>query len=82
MSVIFIALPVTILIAAGFVVAFVLSVRRGQFDDLDTPQYRVLFDDEAEGTTPKTARSKTADTDTAPAPSSQPPPAGQSPTAR
>lgn len=47
MSVVFVALPVTILIAAAFVVAFVVSVRRGQFDDLDTPAYRMLFDDDA-----------------------------------
>ena len=46
MSVVYIALPVTMLIAAGFVVAFVIAVRRGQFDDLDTPAYRVLFDDD------------------------------------
>lgn len=46
MSVVFIALPVTILLAAGFVVAFVLAARRGQFDDLDTPAVRMLFDDD------------------------------------
>ena len=49
MSVIFIALPVTLALAAFFVVCFVWSARKGQFEDLETPAMRVLFDDE-EGT--------------------------------
>ena len=49
MSVIYIAMPVTVLIAAGFVVAFVRAVRQGQFDDLETPAYRILFDDDEPG---------------------------------
>lgn len=46
MSVIFIALPVTLLLAAGFVVAFVWCTKKGQFEDLETPAIRVLFEDE------------------------------------
>lgn len=50
MSVIFIALPVAILLAASAVAAFVWTVRGGQFDDLETPPLRMLFDDvEAKG---------------------------------
>lgn len=45
MSVIYIALPVAILLAAGAVLAFLWSVRDGQLDDLDTPPVRMLFDD-------------------------------------
>ena len=45
MEVIFIILPLAILMAAFFLIAFFISVHRGQFDDLDTPRYRALFDD-------------------------------------
>ncbi len=46
MSVIYVLVPIAILIAAGFVVAFVLTVRSGQLDDLDTPSVRMLFEDD------------------------------------
>lgn len=46
MSMIFIALPVTLALAAFFVVAFVRSARSGQFDDMETPAVRILFDDD------------------------------------
>jgi cbb3-type cytochrome oxidase maturation protein len=50
MSVLFIALPVALLLGGSAVLAFVLSVRGGQFDDLDTPPQRMLFDEvEARG---------------------------------
>ena len=44
MSVIFIALPVALGLAGLAVAAFVSSVRSGQFDDLQTPPLRMLFD--------------------------------------
>jgi len=47
MSVIFIILPIALVMATLFVVAFLLSVKSGQFDDLDTPAYRSMFDDDA-----------------------------------
>ena len=46
MSLLLIALPVALLIAAGGVWAFIWAVRTGQMDDLDTPPHRVLFDDD------------------------------------
>ena len=48
MNLLYLIFPLALLIAAGFVVAFVWSARRGQFDDLDTPAMRMLFDDEDE----------------------------------
>lgn len=45
MSVLFIALPIALVMAGAAVVAFVLSARRGQFDDLETPAIRILHDD-------------------------------------
>ena len=46
MSVVYIALPVALLLAAVGLVAFIWSVRSGQFDDLTTPAVRMLTDDE------------------------------------
>lgn len=45
MSVVYIALPVALLLGVIAVVAFVIQVRSGQFDDLETPPRRMLFDD-------------------------------------
>ena len=45
MSVLYIALPVALLLAVVAVIAFVVQVRSGQFDDLETPPRRILFDD-------------------------------------
>ncbi|MFN4244372.1 MAG: cbb3-type cytochrome oxidase assembly protein CcoS [Tepidisphaerales bacterium] len=51
MSVLFIVLPLAIVMAGVALVAFLLSVKRGQFDDLDTPAVRMLFDEESDGAT-------------------------------
>lgn len=45
MSVIFVAVPMALFISLIAVVAFVYQVRSGQFDDLETPPLRILFDD-------------------------------------
>jgi len=45
MSVIFIVVPLAALIVLAAVIGFVVSARRGQFDDLDTPPVRMLNDD-------------------------------------
>jgi cbb3-type cytochrome oxidase maturation protein len=44
-SVIFIVVPLATLIVLVAVIAFVVSARRGQFDDLDTPAVRMLHDE-------------------------------------
>jgi cbb3-type cytochrome oxidase maturation protein len=44
-SVIFIVVPLATLVVLIAVIAFVYSVRRGQFDDLDTPAVRMLYDE-------------------------------------
>lgn len=45
MSVIFILLPLALLLAGIALAAFVRAVKRGEYDDLDTPAVRMLFDD-------------------------------------
>lgn len=46
MSVIYILLAVSILVAILFFVVFVIAVKKGQFDDSYTPSVRMLFEDE------------------------------------
>lgn len=46
MSVIYLLLALSILVALIFFVAFIVSVKRGQYDDAYTPSVRMLFDDE------------------------------------
>jgi cbb3-type cytochrome oxidase maturation protein len=46
MNIIYFLLPMALLLGLSFVVAFVFSSWKGQFDDLDTPAHRMLLDDE------------------------------------
>lgn len=46
MSVIYLLLPLAALLAVAAVAGFIWAVRRGQFDDLDTPAVRILHDED------------------------------------
>jgi len=46
MSVIYILLSISIIIAVFFFIAFIYAVKKGQFDDSYTPSVRMLFEDE------------------------------------
>lgn len=46
MSVIYLVLPLAILLAIGFIAAFIWATRSGQYDDMDSPAIRMLHDDE------------------------------------
>ncbi len=46
MSVIYLLLTISLIVAVGFFIAFILSVKNGQFDDDYTPSVRMLFEDE------------------------------------
>lgn len=45
MSVVYILVFVAIFMAGGFLVAFIWSVKNGQYEDTYTPSVRILFDD-------------------------------------
>jgi cbb3-type cytochrome oxidase maturation protein len=47
MSVLFLVMPITILISAAAVAAFVWATRSGQLDDLETPALRALHEPDA-----------------------------------
>ena len=46
MDILFLLIPLSVVLALLIGVAFWWSVRSGQFDDVETPGMRVLFDDE------------------------------------
>lgn len=46
MSVIYILLSISIIVAVIFFVAFIYAVKKGQYDDSYTPSVRMLFEDE------------------------------------
>lgn len=53
MSVVFVLVFAAIIMAGAFLIAFIWSVKNGQYEDTYTPSVRMLFDDplvkEAEG---------------------------------
>lgn len=57
MSVLFILISASLIIATGFLIAFIWSVRSGQYDDDYTPSVRMLFDDELTPDTTETTKS-------------------------
>ena len=46
MSVIYMLISISIVVAVFFLYAFIKAVRSGQYDDDYTPSVRILFDDE------------------------------------
>jgi cbb3-type cytochrome oxidase maturation protein len=46
MSVIYVLLTISIVVAIIFFTAFIISVKSGQYDDSYTPSVRMLFEDE------------------------------------
>ncbi len=58
MSVILVLIGASLIVATGFLVAFIWSVRNGQYEDRFTPSLRVLFDDEESGEDTFRKRSK------------------------
>jgi cbb3-type cytochrome oxidase maturation protein len=46
MSVVYLLITISIVVAISFFIAFILAVKSGQYDDDYTPSVRMLFDDE------------------------------------
>ena len=59
MNIIFALIPLGLLVLAAAVYVFFWAVRSGQFDDLDTPAWSVVLDDD---TKPPGANSEAAET--------------------
>jgi len=61
MSVIYILITVSLVIAIIFFLAFIFAVRSGQYDDAVTPSIRMLFDDKPDDKSTKNQNSKPLD---------------------
>lgn len=46
MEVLMILLPISLILAGAFLFLFIMKVRSGDYDDLNTPAQRMLFEDE------------------------------------
>lgn len=46
MSVLYILIPLALVMGGGALIAFLSALKRGQFDDLETPAWRAIFEDE------------------------------------
>lgn len=58
MSVIYLLLGLSIIVAVIFFVAFIFAVKNGQYDDSYTPSVRMLFEDELIKKKPKTIKTQ------------------------
>ncbi len=48
MSMIYVLIPLALVLVLVAVAAFVWATRSGQFDDMDTPAWRIVLDDDRE----------------------------------
>ena len=46
MNIIYVLIPLALMLLVAAVAAFLWAVRNAQFDDLDSPATRILFDDD------------------------------------
>jgi cbb3-type cytochrome oxidase maturation protein len=46
MEILFILVPLAVILAAVAIAAFVMTVKSGQYDDLDGAAHRILMDDD------------------------------------
>jgi cbb3-type cytochrome oxidase maturation protein len=58
MSVIYILLSISVTVAIIFFIAFIVAVKKGQYDDSYTPSIRMLFEDELVKEKTKPSRTK------------------------
>lgn len=52
MSALYLLIGFSVLVALGFLAAFLWAVRRGQYTDTHTPAIRVLFEDPSKEVSP------------------------------
>jgi cbb3-type cytochrome oxidase maturation protein len=48
MSVLLLLIPISLSLAAAFTLLCLASIRGGQFDDLESPRWRILFEEKKE----------------------------------
>ena len=58
MRIIYVLLSISVLVAIVFFIAFIISVKKGQYDDTYTPSVRMLFEDELVKEEPSISKTK------------------------
>ncbi|HET8790166.1 MAG TPA: cbb3-type cytochrome oxidase assembly protein CcoS [Modicisalibacter sp.] len=58
MSILYLLIPLSLLLLGLAVAVFFWAVKSGQFDDLEGPAHRILFDDDDNDLTPEQRRRK------------------------
>lgn len=53
MNILYLLIPLGLVLVSVMVFAFFWAVKRGQFDDLDTPAVQILLDDDERPAPPK-----------------------------
>ncbi|MBM9575771.1 cbb3-type cytochrome oxidase assembly protein CcoS [Leptospira sp. 201903070] len=48
MNALYLTIPLAMLIALGALIVFFWSLKSGQYEDIEGPKYRMLFDDDEE----------------------------------
>jgi cbb3-type cytochrome oxidase maturation protein len=48
MEALYITIGIAFMIAFIGLIVFLISIKNGQFEDIEAPKYRILFDDEKE----------------------------------
>lgn len=61
MSIIYMLLAISVVVALVFFIAFIFSVKKGQYDDTYTPSVRMLFEDEIIKDTSESSNTKTTE---------------------
>lgn len=46
MNILYFLLPIALALGGGFLISFIVAAMKGQFDELETPAHRMLFEDE------------------------------------
>lgn len=52
MDIVYLLIPLSVVLIAVIVTAFLWAIRTGQFDDLEGPAHRILIDDDEQAQTP------------------------------
>ncbi len=46
MNIIYLLIPIALMLGGFFLFGYIWSARQGQYDDLETPAYRILLEEE------------------------------------
>ena len=55
MDILYVLIPMSMVLVALIVAAFLWAIRSGQFDDLEGPAHRILLDDDERPASPRPA---------------------------